>query len=434
MADAEVLIRIKKILETEGADKAQAEIRKLVEAETDAAKGANQQAGETNKLQSQLGNLQRTTQGVSQAMRGGEGAMQGASNAARGLSEMVGGKLAQAFVMAGAAAAAARAGFAIGTALDQWLGLSDKISNAIVPAQKFGDSIKKTREEMRKLSETRMDALAAELKALASSFDKLNSELDRSAARQAKIREADQEKRKTEIEAMPEGTWQEKAAKQKEMAKFEAASSREDLSGALGLAEAKRSGAIKQQESIGDRKWALESAVGDGELGMASARQSGDVGAMRKARAEFARAQAEYNKFLEEMPKLLEEARNVQLDAEAEIEATKTRQSAVPIRQGTSMGKISRDEVQAFAESKSNREKSEADRAEKNVETWRGMNRSGKLDGYGMGLKETARNERAQAEQAEKELKELMDGNLEILKRIQAEMAAFNGQIRNLPR
>jgi hypothetical protein len=83
MADAEVLIRIKKILETEGADKAQAEIRKLVEAETDAAKGANRQAGETNKLQSQLDRLRQVSQGTATAIRGGEGAMQGAANAAR---------------------------------------------------------------------------------------------------------------------------------------------------------------------------------------------------------------------------------------------------------------------------------------------------------------------------------------------------------------
>jgi iron complex transport system substrate-binding protein len=79
---------------------------------------------------------------------------------------MVGGKLAQAFVAAGAAAAAARDGFAIGTAIDQWLGLSDKIANAIVPMEKFDDCAIKARESIRKLGAERLQALGIAVLAL----------------------------------------------------------------------------------------------------------------------------------------------------------------------------------------------------------------------------------------------------------------------------
>lgn len=437
MADPEVLIRIRKILETQGADKAQAEIRKLVEAETDAAKGASAQSGETEKLQRQLDRLRQTSQGTAQALNGGEGALRGFGGAARGLSELLGGRLATSLAGVGAILMAGKIGWDVGKWIDGWIGLSDKISGAGRSADDFGSAMGRAREETAKLAKEKFDALREQVKGMSAELKALLADMDAAEARQAKVREAKQDLRKAQIEALPEGTWQERAAKEKAMAEFTAASGKETMESQRAAATARYNIATGKLYEVDNRQKELDAVAAEAEQGWMSRPRQGVDMRDRRRQAQGAREMAD--EFRRSTSGMRRELGDVRAEASADIEALGFREEAAPIRTETARRKIARDEVEAFARERAEREGAQAERAEANVKTWSGLNRSGGTQpGYitqeGDRLSDVARRERREAQTAETELKELLDGNVQIMERMAKMLADANQKMQNLPR
>ena len=176
MADNEILIKIQTAYESGGIEAVKKAIADTEKETKNLGNSNSELERKTTSSNRELNNSQRALAGLNSASAASRGSFQGLSQTL----EVFGGNLATLAAKASLVAGAFTAGFSIGTAIDKWLGISDAISKALVPAEKFVSIQDRIKAKLGDLD-------AASLAAVKKEFDSLTVSLESTFAGMEKI-------------------------------------------------------------------------------------------------------------------------------------------------------------------------------------------------------------------------------------------------------
>jgi hypothetical protein len=197
----DVLVEVKSTYDATGTQAADKGLKALGETTKEVGTKTALTEKETQKARQALG-------GLSAAAAASQGSFGGFAMALQNL----GGGLADVAAKFALVAGSFSAGYGIGSAIDKWLGLSDAISKAIVPAEQFTGIQDKIRKRLGDLQGASLKAVAAEFDNLSKSVAGSLAELQKMQAIANELRGKQAEAETSELEAsMPPGPERDRA-------------------------------------------------------------------------------------------------------------------------------------------------------------------------------------------------------------------------------
>jgi hypothetical protein len=254
---------------------------------TQAADRAQRQLADTTKeVGRQMDNTEKQTQKARQALGGLSAAAAASQGSFGGFAialQNLGGGLAEVAAKFAMVAGAFSAGYGIGSAIDKWLGISDAISKAIVPAEQFNGIQDQIRKRLGDIQGASLKAVASEFDALSKSVAGSLAELQKMQAIANELRGKQSEAEMSELEAsMPPGPERDRAILLKKR-QTEA----EDIAARRAQALEKYGVAVSAVNTGKEVLHDAESAAKAADTGYDAVRQRKDVPLAEKAEARL---------------------------------------------------------------------------------------------------------------------------------------------------
>jgi hypothetical protein len=424
--DSNILIQIKSTFERSGAVEAEAAQKRLESATKPVAESFAKSEREIQKSRQALA-------GLNSVAAAGQGSWMGLTRSL----EAFGGRLADIAAKGSMVVGALSAGYALGTAIDKWFGISDAISKSIVSAEKYVSVQDRIKKQLGDIDKTTLAAVTAQFDKLSDSLSSTLSQMEKINAVRNQLMGLETEAQISEMEAgTPPGPARDKAllAKRQERDLASIEERRNQARAKLATAEEAR----KSGEAA---VWTAESSEGDARKTFMLLNQnpSASLEAKAEARQRLQIAERASAAARASMSPLNETYGNTMADTSNTMRGLSFEERTVRARTAGGMSSIAREEEQRRAGIRDNLS-SDMLSISRNATRSAMLSRRDELASQAANLRESAlpaarvNDLRTQAAGAAKQADSAVAAVSAVLSQITAQLKALEDKIHNLPR